>query len=622
MTVGSDVAVLLEEMVLPRGVEPVEVFGCAKAGLEETARFGRITLRTSPDGRTPEVHVSVKAEGDGGLYVVNMRLTEQGHEEPCEGRRCEAKEVLDAVHEIALQFAEPDRFCELMRARGHEEPVVHPSVRYHDLTHALLEARSLLMSLSGRCHLEEYDAVHRPALRRCAERIEKIAARDKNEKIWLCAADLHAWARNPQAQTLLLERAVDALAGSCVAAVVTRLRGVRALERMGVEGRVLLFWLGWASVKAAVEADSASIMTAIFAYLEKRGRLPLAQDLAGKLHECYGPELAQLPTAGRELARSDGEHRQELKAILLALRHELEGLCKPETLSQLLAILDGGTEDEVRRVACELAATARSRSPFIACEEWWRAEAALEANSPTQACTLYTAALEKLPQAAWLHGGAAWAWLRAGEPQKARAMMTRAVELAPDDADLLMRRGMISCDYLSDHQGAVDDFTASLRLDRFNAECFACRALALQALGETDKALQDFSVSLALEEKPGTLYGRGTLLMECKRYDEAGADFDRAIALHPEFAEAWINRGVCKRLSKHLDAAIADFDEGLKLKPSLINGLWNRGLAYAQAGNATEAIRELEKFLSLDDTSEMARSAREVLDKIRQQATP
>ncbi|MCX7704465.1 MAG: tetratricopeptide repeat protein, partial [Planctomycetota bacterium] len=65
-------------------------------------------------------------------------------------------------------------------------------------------------------------------------------------------------------------------------------------------------------------------------------------------------------------------------------------------------------------------------------------------------------------------------------------------------------------------------------------------------------------------------------------YDGAIRDYDRAIELNPEYAEALYNRGVAKSKMGDWAGAIADFDEALELKPKY-------ALAYAGRGEARMA---------------------------------
>ena len=64
-----------------------------------------------------------------------------------------------------------------------------------------------------------------------------------------------------------------------------------------------------------------------------------------------------------------------------------------------------------------------------------------------------------------------------------------------------------------------------------------------------------------------------------KRTDEALASYDRALALKPDYAEAFYNRGNALQELKRTDEAVASYDRALALKPDYAEAHSNRGVA-------------------------------------------
>jgi len=60
---------------------------------------------------------------------------------------------------------------------------------------------------------------------------------------------------------------------------------------------------------------------------------------------------------------------------------------------------------------------------------------------------------------------------------------------------------------------------------------------------------------------------RGNALKDLQRFEEALADYDRAIAASPDFTEAHYNRGVALLELKKPDEALASYDRAIALKP-------------------------------------------------------
>ncbi|MGH6907325.1 MAG: tetratricopeptide repeat protein [Aestuariivirga sp.] len=60
---------------------------------------------------------------------------------------------------------------------------------------------------------------------------------------------------------------------------------------------------------------------------------------------------------------------------------------------------------------------------------------------------------------------------------------------------------------------------------------------------------------------------RGNAYSNKNEYDLAIADYDKAIALNPEYAEAYNNRGNAYYRKGKYDRAIADYDKAIALNP-------------------------------------------------------
>ena len=63
------------------------------------------------------------------------------------------------------------------------------------------------------------------------------------------------------------------------------------------------------------------------------------------------------------------------------------------------------------------------------------------------------------------------------------------------------------------------------------------------------------------------------------RYADAIASYDKAIAINPSYAEAWLNRGVALDYLGRYDEAIASYDKVIALQPNLTTARENRDIA-------------------------------------------
>ena len=96
-----------------------------------------------------------------------------------------------------------------------------------------------------------------------------------------------------------------------------------------------------------------------------------------------------------------------------------------------------------------------------------------------------------------------------------------------------------------------------------------------------------------------TYFTWGNTKYDLGDYKGAIADYDTAIRLKPDYAEAHINRGIAKvTLGQHL-AAIVDYDTAIRLKPDYATAYFNRGAAKHSLGQHFDAIADFDIAIRL-----------------------
>jgi tetratricopeptide (TPR) repeat protein len=102
-------------------------------------------------------------------------------------------------------------------------------------------------------------------------------------------------------------------------------------------------------------------------------------------------------------------------------------------------------------------------------------------------------------------------------------------------------------------------------------------------------------------------YEYGVIRYRADDIDSAIADLTEAVRIDPQFAEAYLMRGVA-----HGDtpAAIEDFSEAIRLNPSYIQAYYNRGLARGSIGDYAGAIDDFTKVLQLNPNHPQWRNLR------------
>ena len=93
-------------------------------------------------------------------------------------------------------------------------------------------------------------------------------------------------------------------------------------------------------------------------------------------------------------------------------------------------------------------------------------------------------------------------------------------------------------------------------------------------------------------------------------YHGAIADYDRAIELNPNYAEACFSRGVAKFIQRDYRGAIADCDRAIELKPDYVAAYYNRGGAKSALDDERGAKEDYDLAIELDPDNTVAYTLR------------
>jgi hypothetical protein len=123
----------------------------------------------------------------------------------------------------------------------------------------------------------------------------------------------------------------------------------------------------------------------------------------------------------------------------------------------------------------------------------------------------------------------------------------------------------------------------------------------LQKLKRFDDALAACDQALAVRpDYAEALSNRGVTLRELQRFEEAIDSFDRALAARPDYAEALSNRGVTLQELQRLDAAFASYDRAIAVRSDYAEAHWNKALLQLQTGCFRDGWRGYEWRRKLD----------------------
>jgi len=197
----------------------------------------------------------------------------------------------------------------------------------------------------------------------------------------------------------------------------------------------------------------------------------------------------------------------------------------------------------------------------------------------------------------------------------------------------------VARDRPKDTTAALDDASLRLgqlyaagRLDDTEALCREIleqkpdHFLAHHALGAVNSKRGEFAnaerligQALKIDDKsPYAWNAHGSALRGLKRFDDALVSYRRAIALKPDFAQAFYNQaGVMLDLGRN-DEALANFDRAIALEPKYVRALFNRAGALQSLGRMREALDAYDRVIAVDPSYADAFNGRgNVLTKLR-----
>lgn len=141
-----------------------------------------------------------------------------------------------------------------------------------------------------------------------------------------------------------------------------------------------------------------------------------------------------------------------------------------------------------------------------------------------------------------------WTPVGANSLPSARSMTNKhqLISLAADTAIDYYNSG-IDKYKAGDLRGALAEFNKAINLQEDFVSAYVNRANIKDDLGDPSGALVDYATALKYEQNdPNIYYNRGLTYSRLKQYEKAVNDYDRAIAINPEYAPPYTGRAIIK----------------------------------------------------------------------------
>jgi tetratricopeptide (TPR) repeat protein len=151
--------------------------------------------------------------------------------------------------------------------------------------------------------------------------------------------------------------------------------------------------------------------------------------------------------------------------------------------------------------------------------------------------------------------------------------------------------------------GLIDDALAA-----FDHACSAApdeiavwsaRGQFLGRLGRFADAVAAFRRSTSIKPTYGDHYNAGNMLHALGRNHEAFVEYDAALAVEPNHAEGWCNRGIVLYAQGKIDDARTSFDRAIGLDDKLVNALHCKAMLLQKTGDKANAVAARRRITEL-----------------------
>lgn len=179
---------------------------------------------------------------------------------------------------------------------------------------------------------------------------------------------------------------------------------------------------------------------------------------------------------------------------------------------------------------------------------------------------------------------------------------------------------------LGDYKGAIEDFNQAIKLDPSVYLFYFNRAYVRTKLGDYKGAIEDLNQELRNASNLGKsmfYFIRGIALIGINDNNGAIEEFSQVI--NPNFmpsatgaSEAYVARGMVYLNLEDKQRADKDFNQALRLLPNLAQAYYNRGIFYKYLGVKQEAVDNLQKAAALFSAQEKTVEYQHVQERIRE----
>jgi len=139
------------------------------------------------------------------------------------------------------------------------------------------------------------------------------------------------------------------------------------------------------------------------------------------------------------------------------------------------------------------------------------------------------------------------------------------------------------------------------------------KALSYEQKGLLAEAARSYRFLLSKRQEPVLYYNHAVVLKKMQAYQEAILNYENAIALKPNYAEAYANLGNIYQDMREYEKALEHYNRAIYFGPMLATAYYNRGVVLQELQRHDEALQDYDRTLVLQPSYYLAHLNKSVI---------
>ncbi len=202
-----------------------------------------------------------------------------------------------------------------------------------------------------------------------------------------------------------------------------------------------------------------------------------------------------------------------------------------------------------------------------------------EEGKHEEALEFYNQAIEIWGENWSAYNNRALIYRASGELEKALADLDKAAELENFDEKMVYEnRADLKYD-MQNFSASLVDYNKLIINDNTNSNYYANRGDCFRNLGDLDKAFADYNKTVELDSTNYiAIYQRGKIRLKKQDITSAIKDYDKALKIK-EDDDIYVARGIAYGIMIDYPKSISDFDKAIEINPENADAYYNRAIS-------------------------------------------